>query len=157
MKTSQYWASVAFTWEQFQSVAKHFSVSQMWKSCLYNYCQISQWPMSYTVNSLRPSDTIWWQRSGSSLAQVMACCLTAPSHCLNQCWLIINNHSRNIHLWASSQELPQSLITQIIWKIKYLKCHSNFPGTNELNKRIKTKQNWNQFTKTEVFSLHYFK
>ena len=40
--------------------------------------------------SLRPSDTIWWQRSGSTLAQVMACCLTAPSHYLNQCWLIIS-------------------------------------------------------------------
>ena len=24
---------------------------------------------------------------GSTLAQVMACCLTAPSHYLNQCWL----------------------------------------------------------------------
>ena len=31
------------------------------------------------VNSLWPSDTIWRQRSGSTLAQVMACCLTAPS------------------------------------------------------------------------------
>ena len=29
------------------------------------------------------------QRSGSILAQVMACCLLAPSHYLNQCWLII--------------------------------------------------------------------
>ena len=40
------------------------------------------------VNSLRPSDTIWQHRSGSTLAQVMACCLTAPSHYLNQYWLI---------------------------------------------------------------------
>ena len=40
--------------------------------------------------SLWPSDTIWWQRSGSTLAQAMACCLTAPSHYLSQCWLIIN-------------------------------------------------------------------
>ena len=38
-------------------------------------------------SSLWPSDAIWWQ-SGSTLAQVMACCLTAPSHYLNQCWLI---------------------------------------------------------------------
>ena len=42
------------------------------------------------VNSLWPSDTIWRQRSGSTLAQVMTCCLTAPSHYLNQCWLIIS-------------------------------------------------------------------
>ena len=35
-------------------------------------------------NSLWLSDAIWWQKSGSTLAQVMACCLTAPSHYLNQ-------------------------------------------------------------------------
>ena len=44
------------------------------------------WPW---LNSLWPSDAIRRQRSGSTLAQVMACCLTAPSHYLNQCWLII--------------------------------------------------------------------
>ena len=42
------------------------------------------------VNSLRPSDAIWRHRSGSTLAQIMAWCLTAPSHYLNQCWLIIS-------------------------------------------------------------------
>ena len=36
-------------------------------------------------NSLGPSDAIWQQISGSPLAQEMACCLTAPSHYLNQC------------------------------------------------------------------------
>ena len=41
-------------------------------------------------NSLWPSDTKWWQRSGSTLAQVMACCHTAPSHYLNHSWLIIS-------------------------------------------------------------------
>ena len=41
------------------------------------------------INSLWPSDTIWWNRSGSTRAQVMACCLMAPSHYLNQCWLEI--------------------------------------------------------------------
>ena len=29
----------------------------------------------YTLNSLQPSDAIWWHRSGSALAQVIACCL----------------------------------------------------------------------------------
>ena len=41
-------------------------------------------------NSLGPSDAIWWQKLGSTLAQVEVCCLTAPSHYLNQCWLIIS-------------------------------------------------------------------
>ena len=42
------------------------------------------------INSLWPSDAIWQHRSGSTLVQVMACCLMAPSHYLNQCWLIIS-------------------------------------------------------------------
>ena len=41
-------------------------------------------------NSLGLSDTIWRQRTGSTLAQVMACCLPAPSHYLSQSWLIMN-------------------------------------------------------------------
>ena len=45
---------------------------------------------SKVINSLRPVDAIWQHRSGSTLAQVMACCLTAPSHYLNQCWFIIS-------------------------------------------------------------------
>ena len=40
-----------------------------------------------SFNSLWPCDAIWRQRSWSTLVQVMACCLMAPSHCLNQCWL----------------------------------------------------------------------
>ena len=42
------------------------------------------------LNSLRPSDAIWWRRSGSTLSQVMACCLMAPCHYPNQCWLIMS-------------------------------------------------------------------
>ena len=60
-------------------------------------CHAMSWSLEYWdsvnvmfyFNSLWPSDAIWRQRSGSPLAQVMACCLTAPSHYLNQCWLII--------------------------------------------------------------------
>ena len=40
--------------------------------------------------------------------------------------------SSDIHLRASSQEIPQPSIIEIICKIKYLKFHSNFPGANEL-------------------------
>ena len=39
------------------------------------------------LNSLRPSDAIWRQTYRSTLVQVMVCCLTAPSHYPNQCWL----------------------------------------------------------------------
>ena len=50
------------------------------------------------INSLRPSDATWRQWSWTTLAQVMACCLTAPSHYLNQCWLI----TRGV-LWHTSE------------------------------------------------------
>ena len=38
--------------------------------------------------ALWPSDAIWRYGSRSTLVQVMACCLTAPSHYLIQYWLI---------------------------------------------------------------------
>ena len=40
-------------------------------------------------NSLWPRGAIWRHRSGSAWVQVMVCCLTAPRHYLNQCWLEI--------------------------------------------------------------------
>ena len=36
------------------------------------------------ISPLRPGDTMKWHRSGSTLVQAMACCLTSPSHCLNK-------------------------------------------------------------------------
>ena len=44
----------------------------------------------YHIYSMWPSDAIHRPRSRSTLAQVMACCLTAPSHNLDQCSLIIS-------------------------------------------------------------------
>ena len=41
-------------------------------------------------NPLWHNDAIWQHRYGSASVQVMACCLMAPSHYLNQCWLFIS-------------------------------------------------------------------
>ena len=63
------------------------------------------------INSLWPSGTIRWQGNESTLAQVMACCLMAPSLYLNQCWLIITKV-----LWHSSEGIimrrPEDTIQQ---------------------------------------------
>ena len=70
------------------------------------------------LNSLWPNDAIWLHRSRLTLAQVMACCLTAPSHHLNQCWLIISKvrwHSVESNL--TRQEIVHSSITRISVKI----------------------------------------
>ena len=89
------------------------------------------WLFCKLVDSLWPSDTIWRLRSGSTLIQVMACCLTAPSHYLNQCWLIISKAQ-----WHSyrriAQEIPQSSSTKISLKFTDAKFHQDLPEVNEL-------------------------
>ena len=55
------------------------------------------------VNSLWPSDAIWRH---NLLAQLMACCLMAPSHYLNHCWLLFSQvlwHSPESNFTASDQ------------------------------------------------------
>ena len=95
---------------------------------------ISQEPMSST-HSLWAGDDIWRQRSGSTLAQVMACCLTAPCHYLNNVdWSSVK--SSDIRIRAISQQMPQPSITKICLKITCLKFHSNFPRPNELIYRV---------------------
>ena len=57
--------------------------------------------------------------------------LTAPSHYLNQCWVIISAVQ-----WYSSgaisQEITQLSITEMYLKITYLKFRSKLPGPNVL-------------------------
>ena len=60
--------------------------------------------------SLWPSDAIWRQRSGSTLDQVMACCLTAPSLYLYKCWLNISEVQ-----W----QLPENNLTSDISTINH--------------------------------------
>ena len=57
------------------------------------------------INSSWPIDVIWWHRSGSTLVQVMACCLTAPSIYTNlpsELWInLFTGATRNRYqLWA---------------------------------------------------------
>ena len=51
-------------------------------------------------------DTIWRQRSGSTLVQVMACCLMAPSHYLNQ-----NSTNSDVHFDCTA--LPFNFMNKI--------------------------------------------
>ena len=65
---------------------------------------------SLTFNSLWLIDIIWQQKCGSTLAQVMACLLTAPNHYLNQVWLIIKcvqwHSPENIFTWITNKLKP---------------------------------------------------
>ena len=103
------------------------------------------------MNSLWLSDAIWWHRSGSTLVQVMACCLLAQSHYLNRCWLLISEV-----LWHSPQgkftvrNLPNILLNELEnstfkisaisprgqwvnkWHAFYAKTSTYFPVCNTL-------------------------
>ena len=77
-------------------------------------------------SSLRPSDAIWWQWSGSTLSQVMVYCLTTPSHYLNQCWLITSlvpwHSSEGITINRSRDTYQWNKITNRISKTTY-RCY----------------------------------
>ena len=82
-------------------------------------------------NSLWLNDAIWRYRSGSTLAQVMACCLREPNHYLNQCWLIVKYvrwHSAESNFVRSVPEL----ILDMCLEITLLKLLPHLPGANEL-------------------------
>ena len=84
--------------------------------------EVTQWE---AISSLWPSDAIWRHRTWSTLVQVMACCLMAPTHYLNQCWLIISEdpwhlpegnfrgkywrHILKLCLWNPSQSVKSGL------------------------------------------------
>ena len=78
-----------------------------------------------------PSDAIWWHRYGSTLAQVIACFLTAPSHYLNQCWFI--SRFSGIHMRAITQEILIISVWRTNLKITSLKLLPNATWANKLN------------------------
>ena len=88
-------------------------------------------------NSMWPSTAIWRHRPQLTLAQLMACCLAAPSHYLNQCWLIISD----IRLRAISQEIPEPSIAKISLKITSKKS------------KISLKSPWGQWVKVDTSQL----
>ena len=67
----------------------------------YHFAQLS-----ICVNLRAPTEAIWQHRSRSTMAQVMDCCQAAPSHYLNQFWLLIINflwHPHESNFMASTQ------------------------------------------------------
>ena len=88
---AQYWLIISeVLWLSPGAISwvKIFILDMSWK--MTNLISQPHFPSGQWVNSLGPSDAIWQHRSRSTLVQVMACCLMAPTHYLNQCWLIFS-------------------------------------------------------------------
>ena len=77
----------------------------------------------------------------------MTCCLTAPSHYLNQCWLnicqVLWHYLREI-----SQEIFRISIPDIILKITNTRLWPHLPGANEFwtfGNKLQWNLNWNLY------------
>ena len=81
----------------------------------------------HTVDNITHSAAIWRHKSGSTLAQVMACFLVAPSHYLNQCWLIHQLSPVTFIWWQFHRRYLSHLSLNLARKLS-----SNLPGANEL-------------------------
>ena len=98
------------------------AMSQQPSSAIYQYFVSDSGhgtSVSYQFNPLWPSDAIWQHRFRSALAQVMACCLIAPSHCLNECWLITSEVQWNLPEAILQDNMYNSATTQskLAWKL----------------------------------------
>ena len=76
------------------------------------------------VNSLSTGDPFSHHGSWSTLVHVMACCLMAPSHYLNQWWHITNGILRHSHVSSKCNYTFQ--ITAISFRHKWV--NSLWPG-----------------------------
>ena len=121
-----------------------FTMPKAYLYCKIIYCTVIQVKLD---NSLWPCGVIWRHRTWLTLVQVMACCLTTPSHYLCQWWLII----RKVLSWWRHQMETFSALLSI--------CAGNSPVAGEfpaqrpvarsfdiifdlrLNKRL-SKQSW---------------
>ena len=109
---------------------------------LYTLTCLSLALVSAIINSQWPSDAICWCRSRSTLANVIAYCLTALSYNLNQSWLFIIRFCSH-QLIAISRPVPKLLfsigLTIILLKLlphvqwvnqTWYKCSQHFTGTS---------------------------
>ena len=83
------------------------------------------------LTSLRPSEIISRHRSGSTLADIMVCCLRDQA--ITRTNVDFSVQSSNTRLTAISQEELQTPINAIALKITYLRFYWNLIGPNDLN------------------------
>ena len=96
----------------------------VWYTTIMHFANMKCHPVIWIKLLLR-------HKSGPKLAQVMACCLKAPSHYLNQCWLSISKvlcHSSEDPIKRNSEGTNQERKLGN-W---ILKLHPYIAGANEL-------------------------
>ena len=93
--------SYVSTWMHYKYLTSYFSGFYMISGILPHLKTGKIWPWQKNFSNFQtklykfcwPSDDVWQHRSGSIMAQVMVCCLTAPSHYLDN----VTNHEVLLH------------------------------------------------------------
>ena len=92
----------------------------LWHLCRNSICWTN---LLYIHNLLRSGNVRWNYRLWSSLVQVMAWYLMAPSHYLNQCWLIVNESLRNTWMQGLTLSIWFTCPGHVVLKI-YVPCRN---------------------------------
>ena len=117
---------------------------------------VAIWHYKFTsnqqINSLWFRDAIWRGRSGSTLAQGMPCSLTAPSHYLNQCGLIICK----VFTWRQFHRIGLISILDLSLKMIDLREHTFQKPMSKLSYLVMT---WSRLKQCQPFcsGLHVSK
>ena len=119
-----------------ENIFRHSLGNSVWTLSTQNcktYSNVFKCPKG--VSGKVSGDTIWHQKTGSTLAQVMACCLTAPSHYLNQYWLLMNSV-----LWHLPENnfigISQTIIRKMTLKVIISRSLSPLSGVDDLNRAL---------------------
>ena len=93
----------------------------MWK--MFPFDDVIKWIKDekhhQDINTLWLSDAIWWHRSGSALAKVMACCLTVLNLYLNKCWLSISEVLWHWHESNFTASGPATILYNVFENYKF--------------------------------------
>ena len=97
-------------------------------------------PMQSVVffNSLWLINLIWRHRTGSTLTQIIAWCLLAPSNYLNQCWLLIEEA-----LWYPHESnLTASAQVTMMYKFDNVSFKNDTTSSNNISKNTDAVLPW---------------
>ena len=137
VKSQQYWVQ-RYVILQFIMTSTQVSLilSKKWPEIIWNFCvirllyQVSVYNL--IIHFIGIKCVIWWHWFGSTLPHIMDWCLTAPSHHLNKCWLIIQGvmcHSPEHKFYKKcSRKYSYHMFGNSTFKIT-----TTSPKTDELN------------------------
>ena len=125
------WSNICFHLVRFAEIVFALGTSKLWRLQRHKktkYTLAGEHKYNRWVNSLASSGAMWWHRSRSTLGHVMACCLMAPSHYLNQCWPEIND----IHPSVISRKMCKICWQKWSFEIKFLMIFMHMSADNGL-------------------------